>query len=102
MIEENKITGKIGKDVAKNMIASLHLNPEIIVRDNPDYQPVDDSATLEPIVDQVLKENEQSIIDFRAGKDRAFAHLVGQVMKLTKGKASPQFVEDLLRKKINH
>ena len=100
LIEENKITGKIAKDVADDMIASPHLDPEIIVRDNPDYQPVGDNATLEPIVDQVLKENEQSIIDFRAGKDRAFAHLVGQVMKLTKGKASPQVVGDLLRRKL--
>ena len=99
MIEENKITGKIGKDVADDMIASPHLDPEIIVRDNPDYQPNSDSDTLEPIVDQVLAENPQSIIDFRAGKDRAFAHLVGGVMKLTKGKASPQVVGKLLRKR---
>jgi aspartyl-tRNA(Asn)/glutamyl-tRNA(Gln) amidotransferase subunit B len=101
LIEENKITGPIAKAVADDMIASPLLDPETIVAQNPDYQPVDDIKTLEPIVDQVLKENEQSVVDYKAGKDRAFGHLVGQVMKLTKGKASPQVVGDLLRKKMN-
>lgn len=101
MIEENKITGKIAKAVADDMVASPGLDPEIIVSQNPDYQPVDDTTTLEPIVDQVLRENEQSILDFKAGKDRAFGFLVGQVMKLTNGKASPQVVGELLRRKIS-
>jgi aspartyl-tRNA(Asn)/glutamyl-tRNA(Gln) amidotransferase subunit B len=100
MIEENKITGPIAKAVADDMIANPSLDPEIIVSQNPNYQPLSDIEVLEPIIDQVLKENEQSVIDFKAGRDRAFAYLVGQVMKLTKGKASPQVVGDLLRKKI--
>lgn len=101
MIENNKITGPIAKCIADDMIASPTLDPEIIVAQNPDYQPLDDIGQLEPLVDQVLKENEQSIIDYKAGKDRAFGFLVGAVMKLTKGKASPQIVSDLLRKKIH-
>ena len=101
MIDQNKITGRIAKDVADEMIASPGMDPEEIVRKNPDYQPMDDTASIEPLVDQVLAENPQSIADFKAGRDKAFAFLVGQVMKLTRGKASPQVVNDLLRKKIH-
>lgn len=101
MIDQNKITGRIAKDVADEMIASPEMDPEEIVRKNPDYQPMDDTASIEPLVDQVLAENPQSITDFKAGRDKAFAFLVGQVMKLTRGKASPQVVNDLLRKKIH-
>lgn len=101
MIEENKITGRIAKTIADDMVLSPHLNPEEIVAQNPDYQPLDDVAILEPLIDQVLKENEQSVIDFKAGKERAFSSLVGAVMKLTKGKASPQVVGEILRKKLS-
>jgi aspartyl-tRNA(Asn)/glutamyl-tRNA(Gln) amidotransferase subunit B len=100
MIDEHKITGRIAKDVADEMVESPLMDPEAIVRQNPDYQPMDDAALLEPLVDQVLAENPQSVVDFKAGRDKAFAFLVGQVMKLTRGKASPQVVNDLLRKKI--
>ncbi len=100
MIDENKITGRIAKSVADDMLASPGLDPEKIVADNPDYQPMDAAQVLEPIIDQVLQENPQSIIDFKAGRDKAFAFLVGSVMKLTRGKASPQVVNDLLRKKL--
>lgn len=100
MIDQNRITGRIAKDVADDMVDSPNLDPETIVKQNPDYQPLDDASSIEPIVDQVLAENPQSIADFKAGRDKAFAFLVGQVMKLTRGKATPQVVNDLLRKKI--
>ena len=100
MIEEKKITGRIAKAVADEMLANGGLSPEQIVARNADYQPVGDLASIEPIIDQVLKENPQSIADFKSGRDRAFAYLVGQVMKLTRGKASPEVVNDLLHKKI--
>ncbi len=101
MIEGNKITGPIAKAVADEMLINPLLDPEEIVSQNPNYQPLSDSETLDPLVDRVLKENEQSVSDFKAGRERAFAYLVGQVMKLTQGKASPQVVVDLLRKKIS-
>lgn len=100
LLDQGKITGKIAKALADEMIKKPHLDPEEIVKNNPDYQPLQDTDALERIVDQVLKENPQSIQDYKAGRDRAFAFLVGQVMKLTRGKASPQEVNDLLKKKI--
>ena len=100
MIDQNEINGRIAKSVADDMVANPGLDPEKIVQNNPDYQPLDDSSAIEKIVDQVLSENAQSIADFRQGKEKAFAFLVGQVMKLSKGKAPPSIVNELLHKKI--
>jgi aspartyl-tRNA(Asn)/glutamyl-tRNA(Gln) amidotransferase subunit B len=100
LIETGKITGPIAKAVADEMVASPALDPEAIVAKNPDYQPMGDAASIEPLVDQVLAANPQSVADFKAGREKAFAFLVGSVMKLTRGKASPQIVNDLLRKKL--
>ncbi len=101
MIDESRITGRIAKSVADDMLANPGVDPESIVSKNPDYQPLDDLKAIEPLVDQVIEANPQSIIDYKAGRDKAFAFLVGSVMKLTRGKASPQLVNDLLRKKID-
>lgn len=100
MIDKGTITGRIAKAVADDMIASPGKDPEEIVTANPDYSPVHDQGEIERLVDQVLKENVQSVADFKAGRDKAFAFLVGQVMKLSRGKASPQVVNDLLKQKI--
>jgi aspartyl-tRNA(Asn)/glutamyl-tRNA(Gln) amidotransferase subunit B len=100
LIEKGTITGKIAKSVADEMFASPGKDPEQIVRENPDYQPMQDTSSIEPLVEQVLAANPQSIADYRAGKQRAFDFLVGQVMKLCKGKASPPVVNELLTKKL--
>lgn len=101
LIEEKKITGKIGKQVADIMVQFPEKDPEQIVSENPDFQPLHDHAAIEPLVDQVLAAHPQSIIDFREGKKRAFDFLVGQVMKLSKGKAAPEVVHQLLNKKMS-
>jgi len=59
-----------------------------------------DGGEIEKIVDQVLAANAQQVADFRAGKEKAFNSLVGQVMKATRGKANPQQVNDVLRRKL--
>jgi aspartyl-tRNA(Asn)/glutamyl-tRNA(Gln) amidotransferase subunit B len=59
-----------------------------------------DSGALEAIVDEVLAANEKSVAEFRAGKDKAFNALVGQVMKASKGKANPAQAGELLRRKL--
>lgn len=101
LIDNSTITGKIAKAVADEMILSPKKDPETIVKSNPNYQPISDSASIEPIVEKVLKDNPQSVTDYKNGKTKAFAFLVGQVMKLTKGKASPELVNELLKKKID-
>jgi aspartyl-tRNA(Asn)/glutamyl-tRNA(Gln) amidotransferase subunit B len=100
MIEQDTITGKIAKSVADEMMKEPKLDPEKIVAANPDYQPIHDTAEIEACVDQVIRENAQSVEDFKAGRDRAFGFLVGQAMKLSRGKASPAIVNELLRSKL--
>lgn len=100
MIDKGVITGKIAKSVADDMLANPNKDCEEIVSENPDYRPVHDEGEIARLVDQVLLEHPQSIADFRAGKERAFGFLVGQVMKLSRGKASPQVVNDLLRDRM--
>jgi aspartyl-tRNA(Asn)/glutamyl-tRNA(Gln) amidotransferase subunit B len=59
-----------------------------------------DAGALEAIVEQVLAANPKSVAEFRAGKDKAFNALVGQVMKATQGKANPAQAGELLRRKL--
>jgi len=99
-IDQKKITGRIAKEVADIMVQVQGKDPELIIQENPNFQAVHDTSAIEPFVDQVLSENVQSVADFKAGKDKAFNFLVGQVMKLSKGKASPDVVKELLTKKI--
>lgn len=99
-IEDGTITGKIAKSVADDMFAHPGKDPEQIIKENPDYQPMQDVSSIEPLVDEVLAANPQSVADFKAGKARAFDFLVGQVMKLCRGKATPSVVNQLLTKKL--
>lgn len=100
LIDSGKITGKIAKSVADDMVATDGKDCELIVKENPDYQPVNDTAEIEKLVDEVLKDNPSSVEDYKSGKERAFGFLVGQVMKLSRGKASPQIVNALLKQKL--
>jgi aspartyl-tRNA(Asn)/glutamyl-tRNA(Gln) amidotransferase subunit B len=59
-----------------------------------------DSSALEAIIDEVLAKNEKSVAEFRAGKDKAFNALVGQVMKASQGKANPAQAGELLRRRL--
>ncbi len=100
LIEQGTITGKIAKSVADDMVAKPGLSPATIVQGNPDYQPLQDTSEIESLIDQVLADNPSIITDYKAGKTKGFGFLVGQVMKLSRGKASPAIVNDLLLKKL--
>ena len=76
-------------------------NPKEIVKEKGLIQITDEKA-IEEIVEKVLQENEQSIEDYKNGKDRALGFLVGQAMKLSKGKANPKMVNELMINKLNN
>lgn len=61
---------------------------------------ISDSAAIEKQVEAVIKANPQAVADFQAGKETAIKYLVGQVMKATRGRANPQLVNDLVKKKL--
>ena len=61
---------------------------------------ISDSGEIERIVDQVIAANAQQVADYKGGKEKAFNSLVGQAMKLSRGKANPQQVSEILRRKL--
>jgi aspartyl-tRNA(Asn)/glutamyl-tRNA(Gln) amidotransferase subunit B len=61
---------------------------------------ITDESAIEPIVDAIIAANPEQVAQYRAGKEKVFGFFVGQVMKQSQGKANPQQVNDLLRKKL--
>lgn len=95
LIDDGKISNNIGKKVFREMFETGK-KPETIVKERGLIQ-INDEDELKKIVEKVLEENEQSIIDYKNGKDRALGYLVGQTMKATRGKANPQMVNKMIR-----
>lgn len=94
MVKEDKISNNIGKKVLRKIFEEGK-DPVTIVEEEGLIQISDEGALLE-MINEVLEENPQSIEDFKAGKDRALGYLVGQVMRISKGKANPQLVNQKL------
>ena len=61
---------------------------------------ISDSGEIDQLIDEVLKNNQAMIEEYRSGKEKAFNALVGQIMKVSKGKANPSQVNEILKKKI--
>lgn len=98
LIENNTISGKIAKDVLPEMLTTGK-SAEVIVREKGLVQ-VTDAKLLEEIADRVIQSNPRSAEDYRAGKKQALGHLVGQIMRETKGRANPKLVNEILEKKL--
>ena len=94
LIEDETISSKIAKKVFKEIITN-NTEPKAWVESKGMVQ-LSDPAKLQPIINEVLDNNEQSIEDFKNGKDRAIGFLVGQIMKKTRGMANPKMVNKLL------
>ena len=95
-IHSGTITGKIAKSVADELVKDPKRRVEEIIAGNPNYTPLYEDDLIAPIVDAVLAANPEAVADYRAGRTKALAALVGQVMKATQGKASPRVVNALL------
>jgi len=98
-IDAGQISGKQGKDVFAEMLATGK-NPSLIIKEKGLAQ-VSDTGALEAFCDQAIAGNPKSVADFKAGNKAAVNALVGQVMKLSKGKANPQLVGEILSKKLH-
>ena len=98
-IADNTISNNIAKKVFEALWNGEGQSADEII-DQQGLKQITDSGAIEKIIDEVLAANQKSVGEFRAGKDKAFNALVGQAMKATKGKANPQQVNDLLRKKL--
>ena len=98
MIDTGVISGKIAKTVFDDMAATGKTAP-VIVEEKGLVQ-VTDSGAIEAEVDKVLAASPAQVEEYRNGKAKVFGFFVGQVMKATRGKANPQMVNEILKKKL--
>ena len=98
-IADNTISNNIAKKVFEALWNGEGRSADEVI-EKQGLKQITDSGAIEKIIDEVLAANQKSVEEFRAGKEKAFNALVGQAMKATKGKANPQQVNDLLKKKL--
>ncbi len=98
-IQDRTISGKIAKDVFEALWAGEGDADAIIEKRG--LKQITDTSAIEKVIDEVIAANPEQLAQYRAGKDKLFGFFVGQVMKLSKGKANPQQVNDLLAQKLS-
>ena len=98
-IADNTISNNAAKQVFDALWSGTGTDVDALI-DSLGLKQMNDSGALEAIIDDVLATNADNIAQYRAGKDKAFNALVGQVMKASKGKANPGQVNELLKKKL--
>lgn len=99
LVADGKINSSAAQTVLSEMYRGGDSDPSHIV-ERLNLSQVSDLSELEAAVDSVLSENEQSVLDFRAGKQNALQYLMGQTMAKTKGKANPKMILDILKQKL--
>ena len=98
-IHDGTLSGKLAREVFEAMWAGEGAPDAIIEKRG--LRQISDAGAIEKIVDEVLAANAKQVEDYRAGKEKAFNSLVGQVMKATKGKANPAQVNDVLKRRLS-
>jgi len=98
LIKDGTISGKIAKSVFEIM-AEADKNPIDIVEEKGLKQ-LSDPKELEVLIDKVINDNPDKVKEYVSGKDKLFGFFVGQVMKVSGGKANPQLINDILKKKL--
>lgn len=98
-VEEGRVSALSAKDVLAEMLNTKKSAHDII--NEKDLGQVSDTGELEKIVTDVLSQNAKSVEAYRAGKSNALMFLVGQVMRLSKGKANPKTAQEILKQKLS-
>ena len=98
-IENGKISSRQAKGVLEEMCESSKGASEII--DEKGLSQISDENEIESLVDNVLNSNPENVKKYKNGKDKLFGFFVGEAMKLSKGKANPKIVNDLIKKKLS-
>ncbi len=98
MIDKGVISGKTAKQVFEEMYATGK-DPAAIVA-SKGLEQVSDHGELDGVIDGILAANSRQVEEYRQGKEKVFGFFVGETMKATRGKANPQLVNELLRKKL--
>lgn len=100
LIEDGTISSKIAKKLF-SILVEKGGDASLIVEEQGMAQ-LSDPAKLQPIIDEVVANNPESVEDFKNGKDRALGYFVGQIMKQTRGQANPQVVNQLLKDTLDN
>ena len=98
MITSGKISGKIAKDVFEKMQENNKDPQQIVEKEGLTQQ--SDPKKLEKIISEVLSKNQDKLTQYKSGKVKLFGYFVGEVMKVSKGKANPQLVNEILKTKL--
>ena len=98
MITSGKISGKIAKDVFEKMQENNKDPQQIVEKEGLTQQ--SDPKELEKIISVVLSENQDKLTQYKSGKVKLFGYFVGEVMKVSQGKANPQLVNEILKTKL--
>jgi aspartyl-tRNA(Asn)/glutamyl-tRNA(Gln) amidotransferase subunit B len=97
-ISDGTISGKIAKEIFEVMWHDGSEADSII--EQRGLKQLTDTSAIETMIDEIIANNPKQVAEYRSGKERIFGFFVGQVMKASKGKANPQQVNDLLKKKL--
>ena len=97
-IEDSTISGKIAKEVFEEMW-STGKSPEKII-ESKGLKQVTDSVEISKVINKVLNQNPTQVEQYKSGRDKLFSFFVGQVMKISKGKANPKQVNQILKEKL--
>ena len=97
-INDQTISGKIGKSIFEETYAS-GASPDEIIK-SQGLEQISDDGAIKEIINTVIEENPSQVEAYLGGKDKLFGFFVGQVMKLTQGKANPQSVNAILKEKL--
>ncbi len=98
LIKDGTISGKIAKTVFEIMMDG-DKDPQKIVEEKSLKQESDPKA-LEVLINKVISDNPEKVKEYKSGKDKLFGFFIGQVMKISDGKANPQLVNDILKKNL--
>ena len=98
LIKDGTISGKIAKSIFE-LLLDGDKNPQKIVEEKGLKQESDPKA-LEALIDKVIADNPDKVKEYKSGKEKLFGFFVGQAMKASNGKANPQLVNDILKKKL--
>ena len=97
-ISSGEISGKIAKKVFEIMVKTGKNAKKII--DEKGLKQQSDPKELEKIVNGVLEKNSQKVIEYKSGKQKLFGFFIGEIMKISFGKANPKLVNDILKEKL--
>jgi len=102
-VADGTISNKIAKDIFQAIWEEKATDDTAADRiiEAKGLKQISDTGELEAIIDEVMAANQKSVDEYRSGKEKAFNALIGQAMKATKGKANPQQVNELLKKKLS-